>query len=94
MREATMEKKVCDYAKSLGCIVEKFTPTTNGYPDRIFLKDGHVFFIEFKAKGKTPTKLQNHRIEALRLSGFDVYVVDDVAEGMGIIRNQTNKDNI
>ncbi len=88
MREATIEKKVCDYAKSLEWIAEKVTPQANGYPDRIFLKEGRVFFIEFKAKGKTPTKLQNHRIEALRLSGFDVHVVDDVAEGMGIIRSK------
>ncbi len=89
MRESTIEKKVCDYAKSLGWLVEKFRPITNGYPDRIFLKDGRVFFIEFKAKDKTPTKLQHYRIEALRQSGFNAYVVDDVIFGLDVVRNET-----
>ncbi len=90
IKESAIEKKVCDYAKSLGWICEKFRPITNGYPDRIFLKNGKVFFIEFKAKGKLPAKIQQYRIEALRLSGFNAYVVDDVAEGRLIIEKEND----
>jgi Holliday junction resolvase len=94
MRESEIENKVCSYGKKQGFIVEKFCPKTNGYPDRIFLKNGCVFFIEFKAKGKTPTKLQNHRIETLKASGFDVFVVDNVDEGIKIVQSKIRENNL
>lgn len=48
--EKDVEKKVCDYAKQMGCYVRKFTsPSQRSVPDRIIITPaGRVIFIEFK----------------------------------------------
>ena len=74
MRESTIEKAVCAYAKSRGCLVLKLAgPNQKGQPDRMFIRHGKVLFIEFQAPGKTPRQLQckwlnnlaNHEIAAV-----------------------------
>jgi|TARA_R110000803_G_scaffold116981_1_gene185536 Holliday junction resolvase len=86
MLEKTIEKQVCDYAKQKGWLVYKFvSPGQRGVPDRIFLREGSCFFIEFKATGKKPSKLQWRKINELRDIGFDVYVIDKVHEGKIIV---------
>jgi hypothetical protein len=47
-------------------------------PDRIFIKAGHVVFIEFKAPGKKPTPLQAQTIRKLKDAGCEVWVCDNV----------------
>lgn len=86
--EKDIEKRVCDYAKSLGMLVYKFTsPSRRSVPDRMFItKTGVVFFIEFKKKGQKPTDSQAVEITKIRVTGVPVYVVDDVAEGKKIVR--------
>ena len=83
MLERDIEKKVCEYAKSLGILAYKFTsPQRRSVPDRLFIAPGGViFFIEFKQTGKTFTKGQER--EAIRLAdnGADVYLVDSVEGG-------------
>ena len=83
MLEKQIEAKVCDYAKSKGLLVYKFTsPARMAVPDRMFiLPDGTVFFIEFKRTGAKPTEAQMR--EHLRLSQHhvDVHIVDDVVTG-------------
>ena len=52
MKESDIEKKVSIYAKKLGFTTYKFTsPSSRGVPDRIYIKNGITFFIEFKAQG-------------------------------------------
>lgn len=88
MRESAIEKKVNDYAKRNGWLVYKFvSPAQAGVPDRLYIKNGKVMFIEFKAEGKKPTKLQEHHIEAIKAQGVAVYVVDSVEAGKGVIDN-------
>jgi|TARA_R110000787_G_scaffold11723_2_gene38540 Holliday junction resolvase len=86
MLEAPIEKAVCKYAKDKGWLVYKFvSPANRGVPDRIFMKDGEVFFIEFKATGKKPTKLQQSVISKMRDNLMTVYVVDSIEYGKDII---------
>lgn len=80
--EKTIEKAVRKYAESGGCITFKMNGAGHrGWPDRMFLYEGQVLFIEFKRQGKTTTPLQAHIHDQLRKQGFDVFVVDDAAMG-------------
>lgn len=87
MLEKEIEKKVCDYAKSKGILVYKFSsPGHAAVPDRLFvMPGGAVFFIEFKAPGKKATHSQLR--EHLRLigQGAACHVVDDVDLGTQLI---------
>ena len=79
IRERDIEKKACDLAKAAGWLVFKFvSPSQRGVPDRIFIRQGRIVFIEFKAPGAKPTKLQNRMIERLCVQGCTVYVCDSV----------------
>jgi hypothetical protein len=85
--EKDIEKKVCDYAKSKGMLVYKFTsPSCRSVPDRQFLVDGgRVFWIEFKRKGCKPSPGQEVEIAKIRSKKHTVYVVDNVIDGKRII---------
>lgn len=68
-------------AKKRGYLTFKFTsPNNKGVPDRIFIRDGKTFFIEFKAPGKVPSMLQNYIISLMELHGADVFVVDQIEQ--------------
>lgn len=86
--EKDIEKRVCDFAKSLGMLVYKFTsPSRRSVPDRMFItKDGKVFFIEFKRKGQKLTDAQKVEIMKIEKQGVPVYVVDNVEDGKRIVQ--------
>lgn len=85
--EKDIEKKVCDYAKSLGVLCYKFTsPARRSVPDRLFITpSGVVFFIEFKRKGQKLTPAQEVEISKLWKQKVEVFVVDSVEEGKKLI---------
>ena len=85
--EAKIEKAICDYAKSKGFYVRKFkSPGQRAVPDRIFISpSGGVFFIEFKASGKTPTKLQYREINIIRNHNVKAYWTDDIKDGIKLV---------
>ena len=86
MRESTIERAVCAYAKAKGCLVMKLAgPNQKGQPDRMFIKDGKVLFIEFKAPGKLPTALQLMWLMDLNLHGAHVAWCDDIEAGKRLI---------
>lgn len=91
MRERSIEKSVCRYAVRRGLRERKYTsPGRRGVPDRLLWIPNttpfpRVFYIEFKATGEEPTKLQLKEHERLRADGFTVYVCDDIEEGKQII---------
>ena len=68
--------------KELGGICEKFTsPGRRSVPDRIIsLPGGHIIFVELKAPGKTPSRLQQRDHERRRSMGFDVRVIDNLED--------------
>ena len=82
IRESVIETKVSTYAKSKGWLVYKFVaPGRSGVPDRLYIKEGQVIFIEFKtAKGKL-SKLQEVQIERIRQQGIPVYVINNIEAG-------------
>lgn len=88
--EKDIEKKVCDYAKSLKMLCYKFTsPSRRSVPDRMFITQaGVVFFIEFKRKGQKPTAGQEVEIAKIRATGIQCYVVDNVEQGKRIVNSE------
>ena len=82
MKESSIESSVNRYAKSKGWLVYKFvSPNNRGVPDRMYIKDGKMFFIEFKAPGKKLSPLQRtHRLQ-IQDQGFMVFVVSSVEQG-------------
>lgn len=88
IRESDIEAAVCRYAQNhYGMMAEKFTsPAKRSVPDRLFtMPGGRMFFIEFKAPGKKPTKKQAADHAKRRAMGAQVFVVDGIAEGKTII---------
>ena len=88
MLEKEIEKKCCDHARKLGFLVYKFvSPTQRGVPDRMFIAFGRTLFIEFKAPGKKPTKLQRHHMDKLTAAGMDCIVIDSLETGRQFLEN-------
>lgn len=79
MRESKLEKDAVKFAIANGWLSRKFkSPARRAAPDRLFMRDGYVMFIEFKAPGKEPTEQQLLEHERYRAKGIDVHVVDDI----------------
>ena len=77
-REAWVEGLVRKWAKANGWLVFKFSSLSQrGVPDRLFIKDGLIVFIEFKGPGKKPTPLQAATIAKMKRFGAHVGVFDD-----------------
>jgi len=86
--EAKIERAVCKWAKEQGCIVVKMTsPGSRGIPDRLFMRKGKVLFLEFKAPGKKPTKLQDKWIRDLFLTEIPAFWIDDDGDAKRLIRD-------
>ena len=86
MRESTIEQAVCAYAKAKGCLSLKLAgQNQKGQPDRMFLHQGRVLFVEFKAPGKRPTALQARWLDRLADHTFHAACCDDIAAGKRLI---------
>ena len=85
--EAEIERKLIKEVKKIGGKALKLvSPGYAGVPDRLILiAIGHIGFIEVKAPGKKPRKLQIKRHKELRELGFKTYVLDDINQIGGII---------
>ena len=84
--ESYIESKVCKYARSKGWLVFKFvSPGIRGVPDRIFIKNGVTFFVEFKRKGAKPTAFQEIMINRIKSQDVSVYIIDEVFFGTLLI---------
>ena len=79
MREREIEEKLRVESQKRGGLAMKFvSPGLVGAPDRIvILPQGKLGFVELKAPGEKPRKIQVRRIEQLKKLGFLVYVLDD-----------------
>lgn len=96
--EKDIEKKVCDYAKTLGILCYKFTsPARRSVPDRLFIMPAAkgIFFIEFKRKGKLPTPAQEVEIAKIRAQGVSVFVCDSVEDAKAAVSDAWHRvDNM
>lgn len=59
-----------------------------GVPDRLYFKDGHAFFVEFKAPNGRVSKYQSHIHRQLTQAGMSVYVVDNEEDFREICRGE------
>lgn len=77
--ERYVEGYLVKLAKKLDLLVFKFTsPGINGVPDRMLVnKKGEIIFIETKAYGEKPRKLQQVIIKKMRNYKLKVYVIDN-----------------
>lgn len=76
MLEKQIERKLTEEVKKLNGMCLKQTSLA-GIPDRlILLPGGKMAFVELKAPGEKPRKLQQVRIKQLRKMGFMCFVVD------------------
>lgn len=85
MRERDLELYLKQQVVKAGGICWKWTsPGLSGVPDRIvILPGGLTTYVELKAPGKKPTKLQEQRHKTLRALGADVFVLDSI-EGVDV----------
>ena len=91
MRESQIEKKVVDYAKRNSVFTLKLSGQNDrGKADRIFMKKGKAIFVEFKALGKLPTKLQQRFLETRRADGFTAESVDSETKGISLLSKEFN----
>ena len=78
--EKKLEKRCTDVAKANGWWSRKFSsPSNRGVPDRIFLKEGIVVFVEFKAPGNAPPVLQRHEMDLINENGGRAVWCDHIA---------------
>lgn len=83
-----MEAEVCRYARSKGFLVLKVTPMgERGWPDRLFLRNSRVLFIEFKARGRVLSPLQLQRFRQLREYGLPVVQINKASQGIDVINS-------
>lgn len=75
--EKDVEEKWCKVARKAGWKAYKFSsPGNSSVPDRMFVRNGFVFFIEFKRPGGKPTPNQIEEHKELRKRGMTVLVID------------------
>jgi Holliday junction resolvase len=73
--ESTYERNIATKLAVRGWFNVKLSKTNrNGIPDRLFLKDGKVFFIEFKSNKGVLSEIQKYRIGQLREKGFHCFI--------------------
>lgn len=84
--EKDIERKAVLAANKLGWLSYKFaSPAHRGVPDRLFIKDGQVVFIEFKTPRGRVTKLQERELAKLREAGIVAEVARSVEEALAVL---------
>lgn len=75
-----VEEPAIKFARKRGWHHLKITsPSKNGYPDDLFIRQGRHVWWEFKAPGKEPSEQQYKRIRELKEVGAEVYWTDSLA---------------
>ena len=84
--EREIENQLVAWAKARGWLGLKFTPMGDrGWPDRIFIKNGTHIWLELKAPGKAPSKLQLHRRAQLMKHGAIIHWTDDLGKAKQLL---------
>jgi len=85
--EHWVEQRVVDFARKKGMLPLKLQlQNDTGWPDRMFLFNGRVAFIEFKRPGESLRRNQPARVAALRSLGFNVGVINNVKDGIAFLQ--------
>ena len=84
--ESKIERVVTAWARDMGLMTIKLNVRgQRGTPDRLFMLNGRVLFLEFKRPGAKPSPLQRYMITQLQANGFDAVVVDEVEQAKKLI---------
>ncbi|AZU97911.1 VRR-NUC domain protein [Vibrio phage LP.1] len=84
--ESNIELNVNRHAAATGWLSFKFNSANHaGVPDRIYIRDGVTIYIEFKATGQKPRKLQEITFDKMRAHGAKVFVVDSIEDGKAVL---------
>lgn len=87
--EIQIENPVVEAAKANGYKVRKVCWFgSRNAPDRLFMRPGRGFFVEFKAPGEEPRPGQAREIKRMRDAGFEVHVIDSVDAGVSLLRRE------
>ena len=86
-RESRIEKTSRLLAEKRGWFQVKIERTSvNGFPDRLFIKNGNTIYVEFKNDAGKLRPEQERVIETMRSHGTKVYVVSTLDEADVIVR--------
>lgn len=92
--EITIEETVCVWAKKNGWLVAKLQwLSETGWPDRTFMKNGIVAWIEFKKPGGRLSKKQTYWIKVMRSMGLNVISTDDAYVAEAYLTNLELEEN-
>ena len=81
MRESRIEKLLINEVKKLNGLCFKCSSVGfNGLPDRMVLYQGKLYFVELKAPGEKPRKIQLHVHNLIRQQGFEVRIIDSLED--------------
>ena len=84
-RESKVEKTSRLLAEKRGWFQVKIEKASiNGFPDRLFIKDGKTIYVEFKSDMGKLRPEQERVISTMREHGAEVYVVSTL-EGANVI---------
>jgi hypothetical protein len=90
--EKHIEAALVSRVKKIGGKCIKMLPTFEaGIPDRQVLYQGRAVFVELKAKGKRPSKLQVNFMKELKLAGFECRVIDSMEGVNQLISDLVNE---
>ena len=90
--EAQIEHEVCRWAIEHDWLAIKYTPKGDrGWPDRIFINPcGRHIWVEFKAPGKKPRKLQDYRIRVLHDHNVLAVTFDNAEDAINYLSTFTS----
>ena len=79
--ESEIQKKIINYLKKEGYLVVKtIVLNVAGYPDIFAFKNGKTLFVEVKNEKGKVSELQQHRINSLRQTGFNVIITRSIED--------------
>jgi hypothetical protein len=85
--EAQIEAAACRWAIDNGWLSYKFTsPARRSVPDRMFIKESRVVFVEFKRPGGKLTEGQEREIKRLQDAWAEVHVCWSVQEAKEVLQ--------
>lgn len=79
--ESDIQSACVELARRHGAYARKFSsPANRSVPDYILTLHGATWYVEFKRKGKEPTKAQADEHQKIRDAGGVVWVIDNANE--------------
>lgn len=95
-RETPIERKVCEYAKTLGIRAHKLQGIGNdNMPDRIFTYRGYALYVEFKQAGGTVRPGQLIVAKHLAEEHHPTALIDNADEGKALLEDfKEDVDNV